>query len=1077
MGNNLYEFIIKAKNEASKTFDKVKKDFDSMAKEYENGNKKMVEQSQKFAVALGAVGVAAAGLATKMAFDAAQNIRTQQTFKSLGDSIGLTESSIVSMRKATNGLVSDMDLMQSGNKLISMGLATSEKEMAKVMNTATRLGQAMGTGATQSMEDFALMLANQSIPRLDTFGISSGKVRARMLELTEANKGMSRETAFMTATMEQAETSLVKLGDFAPTAAERFQQVQVQIANLTQTFGEALLPIVEASIPILEAVASSMQSLIATDWNGWMQQNIAGLTALAGVLTAILYPAIVTATIASVQLVLAWTPIIATGLAVGAALGFIMQHAVSLHTNLTTLIGSVNELTLKYQAASLAMSELNNNTALSKTLFGELGGAYESMISLNAQLAQATMEYAQTQSQASIDKINLLEAELTKAEQVYNQMAESSSASSKIMLNNAELIAEAKNRLGEEELLQRMGLIDKAIDEDYKGLQEQLNNHEITQEQMDSIMKDRVANFKNSLAEELSYDGDITTARLKMLERWGQNNIDMRKIVTGVDKDELNKRLKMAQDFSIQDGRLVSKLVTFKNEMGNAELKAYGKKLSQEEKAANTLKRNLVRIFAKPVMQEIKLVGDTFAQKLLSGLSGVQDRIASVVSEATQVYGDYNMEMGAASAEFDASIEKIVAAAGGGAEAMEKMGGGAGGAAKAVSDAVGDQEKELEKLEEAAQKAADEQVKFNTMLKESYASSSKSIFENLSSLESKHTTSIDKYRDSIGKLNGEIDKLNQGYSTFVQGQAASFGNQIVKQEESLKKLQEQLTTEQGKEDGDTSSIEAKIAKEKEQLGSASNFYMQNEEELRASIEQSREALAAQKETLLAAEGIQEKAAAQVRVNELQSSIAYMSELESNWSEEQMKFSLGVEEARRRANMTEFELFVANLADKRIAEQAETARKVAEKQAEIENLQTQMKKEIDIFSRKQAAIQTMRQIMDSNHSDMMRSQVERTQSAVDAQIEAYRRLAQAAKEAGASSSNITTARISEGATTTGNITRPSSGGTIGSSSTNNQNNNVVINIDGGANDAEEIARAVKDGLTRELRLTQLGSIRA
>ena len=44
----------------------------------------------------------------------------------------------------------------------------------------------MGNGATESMENFALMLANQSILRLDSFGISSGKVTARIEELMSA---------------------------------------------------------------------------------------------------------------------------------------------------------------------------------------------------------------------------------------------------------------------------------------------------------------------------------------------------------------------------------------------------------------------------------------------------------------------------------------------------------------------------------------------------------------------------------------------------------------------------------------------------------------------------------------------------------------------------------------------------------------------------------------------------------------------------------------------------------------------------------------------------------------------------
>ena len=320
MGNNLYEFIIKAKDEASKTFKTVQKNFGSMADDYNKRNAQMIDQSKKFALGLGVVGVAAAGLAGKMALDAAENIRTQKTFASLGDSIGLTTKSMNAMRKSTNGLVSDNDLMLSGNKLMAMGLATSEDEMTKVMNTATRLGQAMGTGPTQSMEDFALMLANQSIPRLDTFGISSGRVRERINELMAANAGMTRETAFMTATMEEAEKSLVKLGDFVPTASERIGQMQVKTANLAQRFGEMLLPVLEAAIPVLESLVNGLEMMINLDWGKWLQENQVLLGAVAGVITAMLVPAILSAAAAGVAFVISWAPVLALAGAIGAAI-------------------------------------------------------------------------------------------------------------------------------------------------------------------------------------------------------------------------------------------------------------------------------------------------------------------------------------------------------------------------------------------------------------------------------------------------------------------------------------------------------------------------------------------------------------------------------------------------------------------------------------------------------------------------------------------------------------------------------------------------------------------------------------
>jgi hypothetical protein len=57
-------------------------------------------------------------------------------------------------------------------------------------------------GVTDRMAYFNAMLANQSIERLDTFGISSGRVRQRIEEQMAATAGLSREQAFVNAVME-----------------------------------------------------------------------------------------------------------------------------------------------------------------------------------------------------------------------------------------------------------------------------------------------------------------------------------------------------------------------------------------------------------------------------------------------------------------------------------------------------------------------------------------------------------------------------------------------------------------------------------------------------------------------------------------------------------------------------------------------------------------------------------------------------------------------------------------------------------------------------------------------------------
>lgn len=149
------------------------------------------------------------------------------------------------LRFATRGMVSDADLMAATNKFLSMGIATTTDEAAKLSEIATQLGTAMGEDATASMENFALMMANQSIPRLDSFGISSGAVRTKITALMEATEGMTREQAFNIAVMEEAEIAMKKVGEQGDTAAASLNKIDAGWKNITQSLGSLFLPIAE----------------------------------------------------------------------------------------------------------------------------------------------------------------------------------------------------------------------------------------------------------------------------------------------------------------------------------------------------------------------------------------------------------------------------------------------------------------------------------------------------------------------------------------------------------------------------------------------------------------------------------------------------------------------------------------------------------------------------------------------------------------------------------------------------------------------------------------------------------------
>ncbi len=236
--------------------------------------------------AVGAIG--AAGIAAKQFYNVLQAGAQVQaaalTFDNLASSIGATSDAMLGdLRGATQGMVSDLDLMRSSNQFVAMGLANTSDEAGRLAEIGATLGAAFRGDAVGGMEEFALLLANQSIPRLDTFGISAGAVRTRIKELQDEFPDMTRETAFMQAVLEEADKTMGKLGDSSETAAAELAKLEASAKNAKDSFlaatTQGFLPTVRALNELVAATNRSSDSL--TFWETFAEGvaiNFAPLT-------------------------------------------------------------------------------------------------------------------------------------------------------------------------------------------------------------------------------------------------------------------------------------------------------------------------------------------------------------------------------------------------------------------------------------------------------------------------------------------------------------------------------------------------------------------------------------------------------------------------------------------------------------------------------------------------------------------------------------------------------------------------------------------------------------------------------
>lgn len=209
----------------------------------------------------GAAVLGVAKQAVELAKMGAQAQRAETAFENLSGGTEEASENLQAMQEATRGAMSEMDMMAAANKLMSMGLADSAEELGNVSEMAVTLGSAFGKDAGTSIEEFSLMLANMSIPRLDTFGMSGAKARQRILELQAAMPGLSRETAFMQATMEQGAVAMERLGGRVEDNALAFERLAAWTEDAKIEAGKFFADVGGAAADTLFMIADGIKAI------------------------------------------------------------------------------------------------------------------------------------------------------------------------------------------------------------------------------------------------------------------------------------------------------------------------------------------------------------------------------------------------------------------------------------------------------------------------------------------------------------------------------------------------------------------------------------------------------------------------------------------------------------------------------------------------------------------------------------------------------------------------------------------------------------------------------------------------
>jgi len=185
--------------------------------------------------------------------------RTQASFEQLAQSVGQSSDRMLSaMREATNGTVTNSELMLAANRAIMLGVADDADEMARLMAVAIERGRALGVSAQQAVSDLITGIGRMSPEILDNLGIIGAtaaieEYAASVGKTADQLTDLERKQALVNVVLSQSSSG----GQVVDDAAAAFERMDAALQNSREALGELFAPAVAA---IANQIAAAVEA-------------------------------------------------------------------------------------------------------------------------------------------------------------------------------------------------------------------------------------------------------------------------------------------------------------------------------------------------------------------------------------------------------------------------------------------------------------------------------------------------------------------------------------------------------------------------------------------------------------------------------------------------------------------------------------------------------------------------------------------------------------------------------------------------------------------------------------------------
>ncbi|MCZ2337254.1 MAG: hypothetical protein LC127_03455, partial [Chitinophagales bacterium] len=190
---------------------------------------KMKAAFNKIAVAVAATTAAIGGATAAIMSMASRAGKIESLSLGFERNFGDMEKALESFRKASAGMVSDFDLMQTANRAALLGVTTDVDKLSGLMVTARLRGREMGMDMTQAFSDIVTGIGRGSPLILDNLGIKIPDALTKSMEKMDETQKVQ---TLLNYAIEDGARIAEEYGVVNMTAGEKVEALKSKVVNL-----------------------------------------------------------------------------------------------------------------------------------------------------------------------------------------------------------------------------------------------------------------------------------------------------------------------------------------------------------------------------------------------------------------------------------------------------------------------------------------------------------------------------------------------------------------------------------------------------------------------------------------------------------------------------------------------------------------------------------------------------------------------------------------------------------------------------------------------------------------------------